>query len=35
VLLPDDELMWLGNKYVKDVAGYFLTDERDEDEIRR
>ncbi len=35
MLLPDDELTWLGNKYVKDAAGYFLTDEQDEDEIRR
>src|SRR5260221_1129132 len=26
VVLPDGELMWLGNKCVKDVAGYLLKD---------
>src|SRR5260221_9247803 len=26
VVLPDGELMWLGNKCVKDVAGYSLKD---------
>src|SRR5690242_21737683 len=26
VVLPDGEIMWLGNKCVKDVAGYSLKD---------